>query len=1306
MGVQSTGHWVPASATQRGLFALDALAAGHAYNVPTVLLLHGDLKTDRLRWCATRLARRHGLLRTTLRERDGEVWQRIGDEAESAQAYEFVEESGADPVDRAIRHAKRLFDLGAGPLWRLVVVHDPADPNRHALGVTFHHAIVDEVSAQIFGAELSALYEDPNSRLPEPGPPYAEYALEEAAGGRHATERGFWRGQLGEASPLALPYRQVNRAALDPFAGAQQVFHLNGAAAESLHRAATRHRTTPFVIVCSAFGLALGRACSSGDVLIGSPVTARPEKYAQTMGIFSNTVPIRFRHEPGASVAHLLASTRRTVFAALENAALPLDQILSEARLSQLPTTVPALQVAMFYNRTEFSADWRFSGLSARPVEFAWDATGFDLSLNVARQGEGYRCDLTYNPLLLETTPIRTLAGLFRRALAHLCSADADDPAEDPHEDPDVGPEPLAALPGPGESGPSPLATVPARFEDLVGRFPQRKAVETRRTTLTYAEFHRLARAQAATLRGVGAGAGTVVGVCLQRDAELPLAVMAVWLSGATALLLEPTEPPQRRAELLARAGARFLVQDGPTARAEVSATGVRLVDLQDRPATEPGPLPAHNPDDAAVVIFTSGSSGTPKGVVLTHANLADHVEHQLGPLLRLHDTGRPHRVAGVAAVSFDIFLSHLLASFALGNTLVLLSDEQRGSPPALVELHEDPATALSFYETTPRLMAVLVEAGLLGTAVPPALVVIGGEAPSQKLWDDLAASTVPAYNTYGPTECTIDCTIGPVRELATPSTIGRAYGRNRIYLLDRAGRPVPPGFIGEICVSGPGVAAGYLGAAAEAGRFRALPFAPGQRAYLTGDLARRQDSGALEFLGRRDGQVKIRGYRVELGEVEAALEAHPLVHRASAVVLDGVSLAALIVPEASRVAAADDDATVLEFVAGRLPAFMVPKWVRWATELPQLTSGKADRTAVAAILGRQLADDGTPPATTAPLTVGEQVVADCMRGVLGDRQISSASDFFDLGGNSVLALTLLVRLETATGVRLPLAHLVRHPTPTGLARLLGDAAVAEPGTPTLLRSGDPRRPALILVAPPTGTLLAYRDLVAALPAGGSVFGLSWPAGPRAPALTDALRLVAGHLRETVTAAGWVVVGWSLACEGAHTLARLLDADDGRGVPLVLLDGRALDATDRRHLSELRRRAVSPGRPGPAGGPDPLPGELLRSLGVAPEAIETLEPDEVRRMLPVWAQGLGQLASHELGCHQGPALLLCAQDAGPGGLSAAEMAGTWRASTPAMVTTTTPGDHFSMLRDEPAQRTASRMAEWLAHVRPGRTAVR
>ncbi|WFE98625.1 amino acid adenylation domain-containing protein [Micromonospora sp. WMMD964] len=1304
MGVQSTGHWVPASATQRGMFVLNALAAGHAYNVPTVLLLRGDLKIDRLRWCATTLAGRHCLLRTTLHERDGEVWQRIGDRTEAAQAYEFVEESGADPVDRAIKHAKRRFDLAAGPLWRIVIVHDSSDPTRHALGVTFHHAIVDEVSAQIFGAELSALYEDPSSRLPEQVPSYAEYALEEAASGEHAAERGFWRRQLREASPLELPYRQVNRAAIDPFTGAQHVFHLDGAAAESLQRAATRHRTTPFVIACSAFGLALGRACSTGDVLIGSPVTARPEKYAQTLGIFSNTVPIRFRHKARDSVADVLARTRRTVFAALENAALPLDQILSVARLSQLPTAVPALQVAMFYNRTEFSGDWRFSGLSARPAEFGWDATGFDLSLNVARQGHGYRCDLTYNPLLLEATPIRTLAGLFRRALAHLCSAGADDLAEAPHGDSEVTPERQAAVPAPVESGRSSLATVPARFGDLVERFPERTAVETRTSAVTYAEFHRLARARAATLRGAGAGPGAVVGVCLQRDVELPLAVMAIWLSGAAALLLEPVEPPRRRAELLARAGAQFLVQDGPTVAAEVAATGVRLVDLQDGP-TEPGRLPAQKLDDAAMVIFTSGSSGAPKGVVLTHANLADHVEHQLGPLLRMHDAGRPHRVAGVAAVSFDIFLSHLLASFALGNTLVLLSDEQRGSPSALVELNEDPATALTFYETTPRLMAVLVEAGLLGSAVPPSLVVIGGEVPSRTLWDSLAASSVPAYNTYGPTECTIDCTIGSVRELATPSTIGRAYGRNRIYLLNRAGLPVPPGFIGEICVSGPGVADGYLEAdPADAQRFRTLPFAPGQRAYLTGDLARRQDGGALEFLGRRDDQVKIRGYRIELGEVEAALEAHPLVHSASVVVLDGVSLAALLVPEGPQ--PETDEATLLDIVAERLPAFMVPKWIRWATELPQLTSGKADRSAVASMLRLRLAEDGTPPATMAPLTAEEQTVADCMRGVLGDRHINAVTDFFDSGGNSILALTLLVRLEQATGVRLPLAHLIRHPTPAGVARLLRDAAVAEPGTPTLLRSGDPRRPAVLLVAPPTGTMLAYRDLVAAMPAGGSVFGLPWPAGPATPTLNDALRLVAGHLLETVAAPGWTVVGWSLACEGAHTLARLLHAGDERSVSLVLLDGRALDSADRQHLSELRRRAVSTGELAHSIGPEPRMGELLGSLGVGPEVIETIEPDEVRRMLPVWAQGLQQLASHDLGHHHGPALLLCAEDAGPGGLSAAEMAQTWRARTPAVVAMTTPGDHFSMLKGELAQRTASRISEWLVQLTAGGVAAR
>lgn len=501
------------------------------------------------------------------------------------------------------------------------------------------------------------------------------------------------------------------------------------------------------------------------------------------------------------------------------------------------------------------------------------------------------------------------------------------------------------------------FVSVQEMFEAVVRERPDAVAVEAPDGELTFAELDAAARSLALRLREHGAGPETTVAVVCERTGELVAAMLGIWAAGAAFLLIDPAEPELRTAEKYALAGVRLIVADATHART-AERTGLPVVPVASDAPTAPGegapyarPLPRH----LAYAVFTSGSTGNPKGVLIDHLGLAEHIRTQLAPVYRrVSPDGAGLRVGGAAPVTFDSFIDQVLPMIGLGHRLVLFDEMQRRDPGSF--LFRTPGSELDVVDCSPSQLSLLVEFGLLGT--PLKLVVFGGEKPGRDLWRSLRAADVSAVSIYGATECSIGSVEADVHR-DEQVCLGRPAGSGVVYVLSPDQRLLPPGLTGEIYLAGPGVGRGYAGDPAHTARaFLPDPFSgvPGARMYRTGDLGRVAPDGRLVFLGRVDDQLKISGYRIEPAEIEAALDAVSGVRRSAVLPVRSAGADQLV---GFVECGADFDAErAKKELAARLPSYMVPKRLVPLDSLPLTHNGKVDR--------KRLAERGDAPAAGA----------------------------------------------------------------------------------------------------------------------------------------------------------------------------------------------------------------------------------------------------------------------------------------------------------------------------------------------------
>ncbi|HZU40905.1 MAG TPA: amino acid adenylation domain-containing protein [Solirubrobacteraceae bacterium] len=1026
---------------QERLFLLDQIMPGlAAYNVPTLVRVHGRLDGELLREACERVVARHDILRTAIALRDGAPVQEVlAPERFELPVIDLSERPAAEAEAEAHAQlaelARRSFDLSGDVLLRAALVHLPGEQD--LLLVVFHHVGSDHASSGLLFAELDAIYgaleRGGEPELPELPIQYADYAAwqrEQLAGPQLDELLEYWTEKLaGAPERLDLPTDRP-RPSAQSYRGALKEFRVEPGVAAPLRDLARREGVSLFMVLLAAFKVLLHRYTGAEDLVVGAPVSGRRvEELSSLLGYFSNTLALRTDLSGDPSFSELLARVRETVLEAQIFADLPFEKLVEVLNPERAQSHSPIFQVLLGFDVVP-SQTPQIAGreLEQLPIP-GWQWARFDLSIVVRDRPDGaLYAHLEYATDLFDAATIERLVG----HLLTLLEAAAADPSR-PLSHLPLMTEPERALvleAWNDTSVPYDRRCLHELFAEQAAARPEAVAVVAAEGRITYGELDRASNRLARELAGLGAGPGTLVGLCVERSVDLVVALLGVLKTGAAYVPIEPTYPPERQAFMLADAAAPVLVtQEHLLGVIDARDAHVLCLDRdRERIAARsdaPLPVPA-DPEQLAYVIYTSGSTGRPKGVEIRHRSVANLVAHMRArPGLGAHDV-----VANVTTPAFDLSVPDWYLPLTTGARLVIVPREATLDG---VELADWLARlGVTFMQATPTTWQLLLDSGWPGSAGMK--IVCGGEALPRALADELLALGGELWHMYGPTETTVWSSILRLEPAAGPLALGGPIANTTFYVLDRHRRPCVIGVPGELYIGGEGVAVGYHDRPElTAERFVSLPELTGDERplYRTGDLVRWREAGTLEFSGRIDHQVKLRGFRIELGEIEAVLGGHPSVAGAVVAVRElgpgDQRLVAYVVPAGETL----DLESVRRLLKAKLPPFMLPSAFVTLQALPLTSNGKVDRGALPLPDG----SGGRPQRSyEPPETPVQEALAEIWSEVLGLERIGIAEDFFDLGGHSLLAVKMLARVQQELGVSLPLAGLFDRSTIRELA--------------------------------------------------------------------------------------------------------------------------------------------------------------------------------------------------------------------------------------------------------------------------------
>ncbi|MDQ1741764.1 MAG: hypothetical protein QOE23_103, partial [Pseudonocardiales bacterium] len=1091
--VERSGPLEPSFAQQRLWFLAQLEGGSEAYHVVEAFGLDGPLDRPALAAALDGLTDRHEALRTRLVEQDGRLVQRIdpagGGFALGTEDLTGSVDAEAELADLRRREAAAPFDLARDPLarGRLVLL----GPDRHVLLLTLHHVLADGWSMDVLARELGVLYAAASAGRPDPLPPlrvqYADYAawqrgwLSGAIADRQAE---FWTKALDGAPALLELPTDLPRPAEQDYHGDQLAVEFDAELTAALAALSQRAGCTLFMTVLAGWALVLSRLSGQPEVVIGTPTANRRRAELEGLiGFFVNTLALRIDLAGEPTGAELLARVRTATLAALEHQDLPFEQVVELVNPVRSLAHAPVFQALFAWQNNE-NTELALPGVEVRALPPVGSVAKFDLTLSLGEVGGGpagsrITGTLEFASGLFRPESAARIAGYLRQALTEL-AARPDQPAE------------TLALVDAAER--RRLVTdwnrtqVPVEhsiaelFAARVAEQPGAVAVESGTDRLSYAELDARANALAHHLRSLGVGPDALVAVCLPRCAELIVALAAVLKAGAGYLPLDAGYPEQRLSFVLGDSRPALLLTDSSTLVGIAAAVpaGVRVLCLDtdagqwaDAPATDP--TVRRLPDQLAYLLYTSGSTGQPKGVAQTWRSADNMVQWQLR---KATPGSTATRVLQFASISFDVSFQEVWSTLCSGATLVLLPGGTHRELDRLDEFLAEHDVQRAFLP-----VAVLQQvAGIAdpGRPGPPSgcEIVTAGEA--LHISDDLTTwlrrlGGARLYNQYGPTETHVASQ--QVLEVADADRwpvlppIGSVIDNSRLYVLDTRLQPVPVGVVGELYIAGQSLARGYFGRPVlTAERFVPDPFGPaGTRMYRTGDLVRRRADGSLDYTGRADGQVKVRGFRVELGEVQAALLAVPGVREAAVLLREdhpgdkhlvgylvgsGAGSGADSGADSGREPGSDLIGAAREQLRRGLPDHLVP--TRWVLldRLPLTVNGKLDRRALPApaATGDPDGTDGTDGTDgggyRAPGTDTEVRLAAVWAAVLHRDRVGADDDFFALGGHSLLATRLVATINQRLAARLSLRELFRQPVLADLARHLdtaNDVANPEP---------------------------------------------------------------------------------------------------------------------------------------------------------------------------------------------------------------------------------------------------------------------
>ncbi len=1100
---------LPLSFEQQSLWFIDRLSPGlAAYHIPLAVRITGSLDVSALRWALDALVIRHESLRTNFDLADGMPIQVVGSPRPVPLRETDLTNCPDDQRESELRlilddEVRRPFDLTHDILLRGVNVRMGAQ--EHVLRLVIHHIVADGWSIGILLRELAELYraasadEAPSlATLPIQFADFALWQRQQLQGEALETQIAFWRRYLeGAPDSLALPTDRT-RPPLPSFRGAMHTIFLPESLSAELKALGRRENVTLFMTLLAAFEVLIARYSGQDDIVVGSPITGRNRvDLERLIGFFVNTLALRTDLTGNPTFRELLGRIRESTLDAFAHKDLPFARLVEELKPGRSSNQTPLFQVLFALEYLE-TTSLQVAGLAFEPLEFDFNWAKFDLSLTISERSGGLRVSLNYDTDLFDEVTIRRMAGHFQRLLEGIVADPGQPIIELPLLTEDERQQMLVQWNDTARGIPADRC-IHQLFEEQAARTPESVAVVFQDQRLTYAELNARSDQLAQYLRDLGVGPEMLVAICLERSVEMVVGLLGILKAGGAYLPLDPSYPA-------ARLG--FMIDD---ARPRVVLTQRRLVDALpphtatvvclDEPLPPTAVAPAASrigpddrrevvsktsPGDLAYVLYTSGSTGGPKGVQIPQSavvNLLTSMRREPG--LVAADT-----LLAVTTLAFDIAALELFLPLTTGARVVIATREVAADGRRLAQLLED--SRATVMQATPATWRMLLQAGWEGS--PRLKILCGGEALARDLAERLLARCAALWNLYGPTETTIWSAAWRVLP-GEPITIGRPIANTQFYILDRLLRPAPVGVSGELFIGGEGLARGYLNQPElTAERFIEDPFRPesGGRLYRTGDCVRYRPDGCLEYLGRLDHQVKVRGHRIELGEIEAVLSQHPQVRDRAVVARQDVSgensLVAYVVPRGDVVLTYGQ---LRAFLQPKLPAYMIPSALVVLDALPLTANGKLDRRALPdpAVVGAVASGGYAEPRTEV-----ETRLASLWAEALGRERVGIHDNFFELGGHSLMATGLFSRMESEFGRTIPLATLFRAQTVAEMAGILIETSNLDPRPRTVtFQTGDSRHPPLFLVHALSGVYLFWRPLINHLGNDRPIYGLTLP---------------------------------------------------------------------------------------------------------------------------------------------------------------------------------------------------------------------
>ena len=1053
------------------------------------------------------------------------------------------------------------IDPAVGPLARARLCRlSDADVRVYMLA---HHLLLDGWSLRIFLQECVAFYNASRSgrplRLPA-ADSWSNYARTErmrrdGAEGRRSLE--YWVRQLNDRpEPLSLP-TDYPRSANIGFAAANLCMGVEPALWQRLRVVSREQKVTRFTMLLTAYALLLHRLTGQTDLLIGIPFAgAARGAGARMIGDTDNTLPLRIRIDPKVPIAGLLQQVQHALREASDYQDVSLGRIVDALHLPR--NTGRLLLVDSILTLEPAMDGLKFDGTNCRIDAMPRIASAWELALHWRQTPASLVLEIQYQTALYAESTVRAWCNAYLDlldAIAKDASANPDSLAVD------VMPGAFSLVED-GSLAPLDEASLSDLLRESFINNAGRSAAQCGNSSLSYAGLDADSRKLASALLARGIGAGNKVGVYMARSLDMLVAVLGIMRAGAAYVPLDPAFPQDRLTFMAADAALGCLLVSDESSVPVAISEGRMLLSVSSMidEAHATLELPVVAADGLAYVLYTSGSTGLPKGVCISHRNLVNFLRSMRVEPGFSHDDV----ICSATTLSFDIVALELYLPLLCGGRVVIADDNEHRDPEALCRLIE--GSGCTVLQTTPSLLALLQEVGR-AHVLKPLRLFVGGEAMPLALARSLVAGCRELWNMYGPTETTVWSAISRINADDAVVPLGRPIANTKLYLLDNLQRPAFPGARGEIWIGGAGVAAGYLDRIElTSERFVCDPFAnDGSRMYRTGDLGRIH-AGNLYFHGRADAQIKLRGYRIEPGEIEAAATGEPGVLECVAVAREAGSGDQLLVLYVVADGAQDHlEARIRARLTLHLPGYMRPQHIVLLRSMPKTPNGKVDRKSL-------------PPPFASPLVTVDSVaprdpleaelLAQWQRLLQRDG-MGVHDNFFDMGGYSLLAVRMFAELHEQHGVEFPLATLIEHPTIAELANVLRASAVLPaqahvqstgPALPVRgsgvlvkLKSGD-GSPPLFLMHAVGGNVLNYLPLANRLAAGQAVYGLQSVGldGAAAPlnCIDDMAEYYADEIRQVQPHGPYLLGGGSMGGILALEVARRLE---GAGRSIVML---------------------------------------------------------------------------------------------------------------------------------------------------------